>query len=46
MGHEDQFPRPRLSVRCKFGQQTLARMQGNGQHAPIADGGDSTGRAT
>jgi hypothetical protein len=26
----------RLSVRCKFGRQTLARTQGNGQHAPFA----------
>jgi len=24
MGHEDAFPRPRLSARCRFSQGTLA----------------------
>jgi len=31
-GHEDAFPRPRPSARCRFSQETFAR--GNGQDAP------------
>ena len=36
-GHEDAFPRPRLSVRCLFSQRALVGTWGNGQDAPIAD---------
>jgi hypothetical protein len=39
MGHEDAFPRPRLSARCRFSQGTFAGSQGNRQSAC------STGRA-
>jgi hypothetical protein len=36
MGHEDAFPRPRLSSRCRFSQRTFAGTRGNGRDAPIA----------
>jgi len=29
-GHEDAFPRPRLSARCRFSQGTFAGTRGNG----------------
>ena len=29
-GHEDAFPRPRLSARCRFRQGTFAGTWGNG----------------
>ena len=32
--HEDAFPRPRLSARCRFSQGTLAGTRGNGRDAP------------
>jgi len=35
MGHEDAFPPPRLSVRCRFSQGTFAGTRGNGRDAPI-----------
>jgi hypothetical protein len=35
-GHEDAFPRPRLSVRCRFSQGTFAGTLGNGRDAPLA----------
>jgi hypothetical protein len=35
LGHEDAFPRPRLSARCWFSQGTFARTWGNGRDAPI-----------
>jgi hypothetical protein len=35
-GHEDAFPRPRLSARCRFSQGTFAGTWGNGRDAPIA----------
>src|SRR5437763_10032551 len=34
VGHEDAFPRPRLSARCRFSQETLAGTRGNGRDAP------------
>jgi hypothetical protein len=34
LGHEDAFPRPRLSARCRFSQGTFAAMRGNGRDAP------------
>src|SRR5260370_24652657 len=34
-GHEDAFPRPRLSARCRFSQGTFAGTWGNGRDAPI-----------
>jgi len=34
-GHEDAFPRPRLSARCRFSQGTFAGTRGNGRDAPI-----------
>ena len=34
MGHEDAFPRPRLSARCRFSQRTFAGPRGNGRDAP------------
>ena len=37
MGHEDAFPRPRLSARCWFSQGTFAGTWGNGRDAPIPD---------
>ena len=30
MGHEDQFPSPRPSDRCRFSQETFGRPSGNG----------------
>ena len=36
MGHEDAFPRPRLSARYRFSQGTLAGTRGNGRDAPTA----------
>ena len=36
LGHEDAFPRPRLSGRCRFSQVTFARTRGNGRDAPEA----------
>jgi len=35
MGHEDQFPRPRLNGRCRLGQATFAGTDGKGREAPI-----------
>jgi hypothetical protein len=35
MGHEDSFPRPRLSARCRFSHGTFAGTRGNGRDAPI-----------
>jgi hypothetical protein len=35
-GHEDAFPRPRLSGRCRFGQGTFAGTRGNAEDAPTA----------
>jgi hypothetical protein len=35
-GHEDAFPRPRLSARCPFSQGTFAGTRGNGRDAPEA----------
>jgi hypothetical protein len=35
MGHEDVFPPPRLSGRCRFSQGTFAGTRGNGEDAPI-----------
>ena len=37
MGHEDAFPRPRLSARSRFSQGTFARTRGNGRDAKIPD---------
>ena len=37
MGHEDAFPPPRLSARCRFSQDTFAGTRGNGRDAPEAD---------
>ena len=34
-GHEDPFPRPGPNGRCRFGQETFARVRGNGRDAPI-----------
>ena len=34
MGHEDAFPRPTLSARCRISQRTFARTRGNGRDAP------------
>jgi hypothetical protein len=34
VGHEDAFPRPRLSARCRLGKATFAGTPGNGQDAP------------
>ena len=34
-GHEDAFPRLRLSARCRFSQGTFAGTWGNGRDAPI-----------
>jgi len=31
MGHEDAFPRPRLSARCGFGQGTFAGTRATGE---------------
>jgi hypothetical protein len=45
MGHEDAFPRPRLSARCRFSEGTFAERRGNGRDAPIAAGQDHDGAA-
>jgi hypothetical protein len=37
MGHEDAFPRPRLSAPCPFSQRTFAGASGNDEDAPFAD---------
>jgi len=37
MGHEDAFPEPALSARCRFSQRTFARTQGTGREAPFPD---------
>ena len=37
MGHEERFPPPRLSGRCRFGQGTSAGASGNDEDAPIPD---------
>jgi hypothetical protein len=34
--HEERFPPPRLSARCRFSQGTFAGMRGNGRDAPEA----------
>ena len=44
MGHEDAFPRPRLSARCWFSQGTFAGTWGNGRDAPKS-AVDRTGEA-
>ena len=31
MGHEDAFPRPTLSARCRISQRTFGRTRGNGE---------------
>jgi hypothetical protein len=36
VGHEDAFPRPRLSARSRFSQGTFAGTRGNGRDAPKA----------
>jgi hypothetical protein len=36
-GHEDAFPPPRLSVRCRFSQGTFAGTRRNGRDAPTLD---------
>ena len=36
MGHEDQFPRPSLSGRCRLGEATFAAMGRKEEDAPIA----------
>ena len=36
VGHEDAFPRPRLSGRCRFSQGTFAGASGNDKDAPKA----------
>jgi hypothetical protein len=35
LGHEDAFPRPRLSARCRFGQGTFAGTRGNERDAAL-----------
>jgi hypothetical protein len=35
LGHEDLFPRPALSARCRSGQGTFARTRGNARDAPM-----------
>jgi hypothetical protein len=35
MGHEEQFPPPRLSARYVIRKQTVAATRGNGRDAPI-----------
>ena len=35
MGHEDAFPRPRLSARYVIRKQTVAATRGNGLDPPI-----------
>jgi hypothetical protein len=36
MGHEDAFPEPTLSARCRFSQRTFAGTQGTWREAPKA----------
>jgi hypothetical protein len=36
MGHEERFPSPSLSGRCRLGEATFARMGGEEEDAPIA----------
>jgi hypothetical protein len=36
MGHEDAFPRPRLSARCRFRKETFAGTRSSGSLAPKA----------
>jgi len=36
LGHEERFPPPRLSGRCRFGQGTFAGASGNDEDAPEA----------
>ena len=31
VGHEDTFPRPTLSARCRISQRTFGRTRGNGE---------------
>jgi hypothetical protein len=35
-GHEDAFPRPRLSARCRLGKATFGGTHGNEKDAPLA----------
>jgi hypothetical protein len=44
-GHEDAFPSPRLSGRCRFSQETFAGTRGNGEDAPIPVVRDHNGTA-
>jgi hypothetical protein len=37
MGHEDQFPLPRLGARYRFVEETFAETSANGRDAPLAD---------
>ena len=37
MGHDDQFPPPRLGARYRFNQRTFVATRGNERDAPIAD---------
>jgi hypothetical protein len=37
LGHEDQFPRPSLSGRCRLGEATFAAMGRKEEDAPLAD---------
>jgi len=46
MGHEDAFPRPSLSARCRFSQGTFAATWDNGRDAPIPDVCGTADRAT
>ena len=34
VGHEEQYPRPRLSGRCRFGEATFAGVAANEKDAP------------
>jgi len=37
MGHEERFPSPSLSGRCRLGEATFAGMGGKEEDAPIPD---------
>ena len=37
MGHEERFPSPSLSGRCRLGEATFAGMRGKEEDAPIPD---------
>src|SRR5262252_100337 len=37
MGHDDQFPPPRLGARYRFNQRTFVATRGNERDAPIPD---------